>query len=73
MARTVLIIDDVGSDRIILSTLFRQVRYDVIDEAKNGTEGIKKAFELQPNIITLDIITTYIDRLQLTEYMTHNN
>lgn len=54
MAKTVLIVDDVGFDRTIISALLRQSGYDVIGEASNGAEGVSKALELQPDIISLD-------------------
>ena len=54
MAKTVLIIDDVGFDRTIISALLRQTGYEVIGEASNGKEGMQKAIELQPDIISLD-------------------
>lgn len=54
MSKTVLIIDDVGFDRTIISALLRQSGYDVIGEASNGVDGVEKAMELQPDIISLD-------------------
>ena len=51
MSKTVLIIDDVGFDRTIISALLRQSGYDVIGEASNGVDGVEKAMELQPDII----------------------
>lgn len=69
MAKTVLIIDDVGFDRIIISALLRQSGYEVIDEAANGTEGIEKALNLQPDIITLDKRMPDMDGLQVLEHL----
>jgi len=54
MNKTVLIIDDVGFDRTIISALLRQTGFDVIGEASNGKDGINKALELKPDIVSLD-------------------
>lgn len=54
MAKTVLIIDEIGFDRTIISALLRQTGFEVIGEASNGKDGVKKAIELQPDIVSLD-------------------
>lgn len=69
MTKTVLIIDDVGFDRTILSALLRQSGYQVIDEASNGSEGIEKALKLQPDIITLDRRMPDMDGMEVLEHL----
>ena len=53
--KTVLIVDDELDMRIFLSTLFETSGYRAIT-AKNGSEGIEKAREHSPDLITLDIM-----------------
>ena len=42
--------------RTLIKDVLQQGGYTVIGEAANGEEAIDKAFELQPDIITLDNI-----------------
>lgn len=73
MAKTVLIIDDVGFDRIIISALLRQSGFEVIDEASNGIDGIEKAMELQPDLITLDKRMPDMNGLEVLENLRSKN
>ncbi len=69
MAKTVLIIDDVGFDRTIISALLRQSGYDVIGEASNGKDGVNKAMELQPDIISLDRRMPDMDGMEVLQVL----
>jgi two-component system chemotaxis response regulator CheY len=73
MVKTVLIIDDVGFDRIIISALLQQSGFEVIHEASNGIDGVKKAMELQPDLITLDIRMPDMNGLEVLESLTSKN
>lgn len=73
MTKTVLIIDDVGFDRTIISALLRQTGFEVIEQASNGKEGIKKAMELQPDIITLDKRMPDMDGMEVLSYLRKND
>lgn len=55
MGKTVLIIDDAAFMRMILKDILIKLGYNVIGEACNGIEGLKKYKELKPDIVTLDI------------------
>lgn len=55
MAKTILIIDDEQDMQIYLKTLFRKAGYKTA-VAGNGEEGLKLALELQPDLITLDLL-----------------
>lgn len=54
MRKKILIVDDDASGLYMLSFLLRSHNYDVL-EANNGLEGLKKAHELNPDAILLDI------------------
>ncbi len=53
---TVLIIDDHPLFREGIKSLFRDARgYEIAGEATNGSEGCRKAAELNPDIVLLDL------------------
>ena len=52
----ILIIEDSEVTRLILKKCIENViGFEVVGEAKNGIEGIRKYKELNPDLITLDI------------------
>jgi len=51
----VLIVDDAMFLRILLKDIFKNNGYDVIGEASDGYDAIKKYSELRPSLVTLDI------------------
>lgn len=53
--KRVLIVDDAAFMRITLKTLLERNNYEVVGEAPNGLEGIKKFVEVKPDIVTMDI------------------
>jgi DNA-binding NarL/FixJ family response regulator len=56
MAKAVLIVDDNASIRRVLCEAFkREADFLVCGEAENGKEAITKAYELQPDLIVLDL------------------
>lgn len=55
MAALILVIDDEQDMRIYLATLFKQAGYRV-ETAGNGHEGVEKARQLKPHLITLDLL-----------------
>lgn len=55
MKKTVLIIDDEMDMRIFLKTLFETGGYMPV-VTRNGKEGLQKAKELCPDLITLDVM-----------------
>lgn len=59
---TVLIVDDALFMRHILKKMFEfDGRADVIGEAASGSQAIKLAKELKPDLITMDIIMPDVD------------
>ncbi|MBF0457741.1 MAG: response regulator [Nitrospirae bacterium] len=55
MKKRVLVVDDEKSIREYLSTVLSQSGYDVV-EAVDGEEGLNKAREMKPDLITLDVM-----------------
>lgn len=56
MSKTVLIVDDSLYMRTLIKDALNEGGYNVVGEAANGEEAIDLAFELLPEIITLDNI-----------------
>lgn len=56
MSKTVLIVDDSLYMRTIIKNALEERDFKVVGEAANGEEAIDMAFELMPDIITLDNI-----------------
>ena len=56
MEKSVLIVDDSLYTRTVIRNILIKEGYIIIGEASNGENAIDLAFELQPDIITLDII-----------------
>ncbi len=60
--KSVLIIDDAMFMRRLLKDMIERDGYcEVVGEGANGYEAINKAKELQPDIITMDIIMPELD------------
>jgi DNA-binding NarL/FixJ family response regulator len=55
MPRTVLIVDDHPSFRTTARRLLQAEGFDVVGEAENGAEAVKKAVELSPDVVLLDV------------------
>jgi two-component system, chemotaxis family, chemotaxis protein CheY len=56
MAQSVLIVDDSLYMRTLIKEALESKGYKVVGQAANGEEAIDLAFELQPDLITLDNI-----------------
>lgn len=61
MATSVLIVDDAVFMRTVLKKMLVEEGYEVAGEASNGAEAIKKASELNPDVVTLDITMPEMD------------
>ncbi len=56
MSKSVLIVDDSLYMRTVIKDALLKVGFNIVGEAANGEEAIDLAFELEPEIITLDNI-----------------
>lgn len=56
MGKTVLIVDDSLYMRTIIKDALSQAGYEIVGEADTGEKAIDLAFDLKPDIITLDNI-----------------
>lgn len=60
----ILLVDDSKTSRKILRSILEEDGHEVIGEAINGEEGIKKYKELHPDITTMDITMPVMDGLE---------
>lgn len=56
MSKKVLIVDDSLYMRTLIKDALEEGGFEIIGQASNGEEAIDLAFELEPDIITLDNI-----------------
>lgn len=56
MSKSILIVDDSLYMRTLIREAMEEAGYRIVGEATDGETAIKLAFELQPDIITLDNI-----------------
>ena len=56
MGKSVLIVDDSLYMRTVIKDALEEAGYEIVGQAANGEAAIDMAFELQPDIITLDNI-----------------
>jgi len=59
--KTVLIVDDSALMRSILKDILTCNGYNVVGEARNGRIGVEKYKELNPDIVTMDVIMDEMD------------
>jgi two-component system chemotaxis response regulator CheY len=56
MSRTVLIVDDAIFMRTMIGDILKQAGFDVVGEAASGVEAVDLYKELQPDLVTMDIV-----------------
>ncbi len=56
MSRTVLIVDDAIFMRTMIGDILKQAGFEVIGEASSGVEAVQKYKELEPDLVTMDIV-----------------
>ncbi len=67
MATRVLIADDVGFIRELLTQACEAMGFIVLGEAIDGDEVIQMAFDLKPDIILMDLVMPKFNGLEATE------
>lgn len=56
MSHSVLVCDDAIFMRTMISDILGQAGYDVIGEAENGVQAVERFKELNPDLVTMDIV-----------------
>jgi len=72
--KKILIVDDSAFMRRVVSDIINSdSRYEVIDTAKNGKEGLEKINSSNPDLIILDIQMPIMDGLEMLEILMKTN
>lgn len=61
---SVLIVDDAAFIRTQLKKILEENDFEVVGEAENGKEALRKIEELRPDIVTLDITMPEMDGIE---------
>lgn len=64
MAPTVLIVDDALFMRMMIKDILGKEGFEVVAEAENGIEAVKKYAELRPDLVTMDIVMPEMDGIE---------
>lgn len=56
MSRTVLIVDDAIFMRTMIGDILKGAGFEVVGEASSGVEAVQKYKELEPDLVTMDIV-----------------
>jgi two-component system chemotaxis response regulator CheY len=56
MSQRVLIVDDAIFMRTMIGDILKQAGFDIVGEASNGVEAVEKYKELNPDLVTMDIV-----------------
>jgi len=62
--KTMLIVDDSSIMRRILKNIVTKNGYEVVGEAVDGKDAVKKYKDLKPDIVTMDFIMDEMDGLE---------
>jgi signal transduction histidine kinase/DNA-binding response OmpR family regulator len=66
--RTILVIDDKKDNRAVIVGLLGSVGF-VVEEAKNGREGLAKVAQLQPDLIITDLLMPVMDGYEFLQQL----
>ncbi|MFW6079511.1 MAG: response regulator [Gemmatimonadota bacterium] len=56
MSKTALICDDAIFMRTMLGDILKQAGFEIVGEAETGEEAVEKYRELEPDLVTMDIV-----------------
>ena len=70
----ILLVDDVESVRIGLSTILNLIDdFNIVGEAKDGLEAIEQATQLKPDVILMDLTMPKLDGFEATRRIKREN
>jgi len=71
--KTVLIVDDSSLMRRLLRNIVIKNGFDVVGEAVNGKLGVEKYKELNPDIVTMDLVMDEMNGIDALKLMIEEN
>ncbi|MDR3298828.1 MAG: response regulator [Candidatus Accumulibacter sp.] len=69
--KTILVVDDSPTERLVMSELLTRNGYQVIT-AENGEDGVGKAKQQQPDMILMDVVMPGINGYSATRTLTRD-
>lgn len=64
MSVKVLIVDDAAFMRMMIKNIITKAGYEVVGEAENGQQAVEMYFELNPDLVTMDITMPEMDGIE---------
>ncbi|MHB8140836.1 MAG: response regulator [Vulcanimicrobiaceae bacterium] len=61
MSKKILIVDDAVVMRMMIKGILAKNGFDVVGEAQNGVEAVDKYKQLQPDLVTMDMVMPEMD------------
>ena len=62
----VLVVDDAAFMRKMIRDIFTNDEFDVVGEAQNGREAVERFRELQPDLVSMDIVMPEMGGIEAT-------
>jgi len=62
--KKIMVVDDAAFMRITLKNMLERNGFEVVGEAANGAEAVKRFAELSPDIVTMDITMPQMDGVE---------
>lgn len=63
----VLVVDDSITSRCVLRAMLTNLGHTIVGEAANGVEGFDLYFQVNPDIVTMDVTMPFLDGIGSTE------
>ncbi len=73
MSKNVLVVDDSAFYREILKRILNGGGFTVVGEAENGDDAVKKFSELQPDLVTMDLVMPGKGGVEAAQEIMRNN
>jgi len=73
MGVRILIADDALFMRNMLRDIFVKAGYQIVGEASNGVEAVEKYHELQPDLVTMDIVMPLKSGIEALQQITRED
>ncbi|NQE45696.1 Chemotaxis protein CheY [ANME-1 cluster archaeon GoMg2] len=69
----VLLVDDSTYIRTVLGSILAEAGFEVVDEAADGEEAIRKYMNLKPDVVLMDVIMEPMDGKAATQAILDND
>ena len=73
MSKRVMVVDDSRLVRVQLGDVLKGTDYEIAAYCRSGEDAIKQYAEVQPDLVTMDIIMQGMDGLDAAEVILKNN